>query len=356
MSLLKSLHVDAHNWMTKYPTNTWSKHTFSPRIKCDILQNDIAETFNSFILDARDKLIITMFEMIRRLLMQRFVAKKEGMENYRGPKCPRIQTKLERAKLESRNYICYVTGDGRFEVESPWEREVVDLNSQTCTCKFWDLTGIPCGHGVAAAYKMRRTPEEYVDPYYSTSTFLNAYSTTIGPVLGEEYWPPTNCNQILPPEYKTAPGRPKKARKRAEDEPQNPFTNTNTRKGVTTKCGNCGNPGNNCRSCKGPANPNRKIYKKKKKSKHWRTIYRTDDYHLPTKLERVLERMLMPRGFIKFVLIPFTIKSLVRLLFFATTLLYYFVCTDFTATVLQVMCFGKLIGFINEIGRTQLEV
>ncbi|KAF7811832.1 putative Mutator transposable element [Senna tora] len=171
MSVLKSLHVDAHNWLTKYPANTWSKHTFSPRTKCDILQNNIAETFNLFILDARDKPIITMFEMIRRLLMQRFVAKKEGMENYRGPICPRIQTKLERAKLESRNYICYAM----------------------------------------AVYKTRRTPEEYVDSYYSTSTFLNAYSTTIGPVPGEEYWPPTNCNQILPPEYKTAPGRPKKA-------------------------------------------------------------------------------------------------------------------------------------------------
>ncbi|KAF7820809.1 uncharacterized protein G2W53_026264 [Senna tora] len=267
MSVLKSLHVDAHNWLTKYPANTWSKHTFSPRTKCDILQNNIAETFNSFILDARDKPIITMFEMIRGLLMQRFVAKKEGMENYRGPICPRIETKLERAKLESRNYIFYATGDGRFEVESPWKREVVDLNSRTCTCKCWDLTGIPCRHGVAAVYKMRRTLEEYVDLYYSTSTFLNAYSTTIGPVPGEEYWPPTNCNQILPPEYKTASGRPKKARKRAEDEPQNPFTNINTRKGVTTKCKNCGKPGHNYRSCKGPANPNRKIYKKKKKSK-----------------------------------------------------------------------------------------
>ncbi|KAF7826419.1 uncharacterized protein G2W53_017583 [Senna tora] len=88
MSVLKSLHVDAHNWLTKYLPNTWSKHTFSPRSKCDILQNNIAETFNSFILDARDKPIITLFEMIRRLLMQRFVVKKEGMENYRGQICP----------------------------------------------------------------------------------------------------------------------------------------------------------------------------------------------------------------------------------------------------------------------------
>ncbi|KAF7808338.1 Glycoside hydrolase, family 47 [Senna tora] len=88
-------------------------------------------------------------------------------------------------------------------------------------------------------YNMRRTPKEYVDPYYRTSTFLNAYRTTIGPA-GEEYWPPTNCNKILPLEYKIAPGRPKKARKKVVDERQNPFTNT--RNGVTTKCGNCGKP------------------------------------------------------------------------------------------------------------------
>lgn len=196
--------------------------------------------------------------------MNRYVAKKEGMQSYRGPICPRIQTKLEKAKLESRNYISYATGDGRFEVENPWKREVVDLNNRTCTCKIWDLIGIPCGHGVAAIYRMKGTPEDYVDPIYRTSTFLNAYTTTIGPVPSEENWPTSNHINILPPHYKTAPGRPKKARKRAVDEPKNPFRES--RKGATMKCGNCGSIGHNARGCKGPVNPNRKIYKKKKKN------------------------------------------------------------------------------------------
>ncbi|KAF7831776.1 uncharacterized protein G2W53_014109 [Senna tora] len=125
----------------------------------------------------------------------------------------------EKAKLESRNYISYMTGDGRFEVENLWKRDVVDLNNQTCTCKVWDLIGIPCGHGVATIYKMRGIPEDYVHLVYRTSTFMNAYTTTIGPVPSEENWPTSNHTKILPPHYKTAPGRPKKARKRATDEP-----------------------------------------------------------------------------------------------------------------------------------------
>ncbi|KAF7843506.1 Glycoside hydrolase, family 47 [Senna tora] len=153
----------------------------------------------------------------------------------------------------------------RWEVRGgdPWKREVVDLNNQTCTCKVWDLIGIPCGHGVVAIYKMKGIPEEYVHPVYRTSTFMNAYTITIGPVPSEENWPTSNHTKILPPHYKTAPGRPKKARKRAADEPQNPFRES--RKGATMRCGNCGSIGHNARGCKGPVNPNRKIYKKKKK-------------------------------------------------------------------------------------------
>lgn len=71
-----------------------------------------------------------------------------------------------------------------------------------------------------------------------------------------------HLSPILPPQYKTQPGRPKNARKRAADEPHNPFKIN--RKGTTIKCGNCESFGHNARACKGPINPNRKICKKKK--------------------------------------------------------------------------------------------
>ena len=234
----------------------------SARTKCDILQNNIAETFNSFILEARDKPILTMCEIIRRMLMKRFISKREGMKNYNGPICPRIQTKLEIAKKESGKFITYMTGDGRFEVDDAWGmRRVVDLHQRSCSCFKWDLTGIPCEHSIACIYKMRGLPEDYVHFYYKRETFLKAYEPNMLPLPGEEDWPKTNNLPCNPPIYKNAVGRPRKARKKAIDEPTNPYKIT--RVGQTIKCSNCGASGHNVRRCKGPLKPNRKIFKRK---------------------------------------------------------------------------------------------
>lgn len=108
----------------RYNPTLWSRHVFTTRVKCDILQNNIAETFNSFVMEARGKPIITMCKIIQRMFMKRYMANKEGMEKYRGPICSRIQTKLEMEKEQSRNFICCMTRNGRFKVESPWKREL----------------------------------------------------------------------------------------------------------------------------------------------------------------------------------------------------------------------------------------
>ncbi|XP_061370246.1 uncharacterized protein LOC133312964 [Gastrolobium bilobum] len=262
MRNIKTLDSSAEKWLRDIEASSWSRHAFNPRTRCDILQNNIAETFNSFILEARDKPILTMCETIRRMLMKRFIAKKEGMRQYTGPICPRIQTKLEKPKKQSTEWIVYWAGDDRFEVENAWQtRRVVHLSEKKCDCKQWDLTGIPCAHVVASIYRMHLIPEDFVDPYYFKDTFEKAYAHIIHPIPSEEHWPETNQTPLFPPKYKNAPGRPKKARKKAADEPINPYRVS--RKGQSLKCGNCGAWVHNARSCKGALNSDRRIRNKK---------------------------------------------------------------------------------------------
>ena len=93
--------------------------------------------------------------------MKRYVAKKEGMTKYKSPICPRIQTMMEKAKHEFAGLICYMAGDGRFEVDSSNRAtRVVDLNKHTCGYKRWELTGIPCEQDVACIYKMKEIPKK----------------------------------------------------------------------------------------------------------------------------------------------------------------------------------------------------
>ncbi|KAH1198645.1 hypothetical protein GmHk_18G052184 [Glycine max] len=62
---------------------------------CDILMNNLSESFNSTILVARDKPIITMCEWIRMYLMNRFATLRDKLKNYKGEVMPKPLKRLD---------------------------------------------------------------------------------------------------------------------------------------------------------------------------------------------------------------------------------------------------------------------
>jgi len=68
---------------------------FSHYLKCDILMNNLSESFNSTILVARDKPIITMCEWIRMYLMNRFATLRDKLKNYKGEVMPKPLKRLD---------------------------------------------------------------------------------------------------------------------------------------------------------------------------------------------------------------------------------------------------------------------
>jgi len=65
--------------------------------------NSLSEEFNSTILMARDKPIITLFEWIRSYLMARFVIQKDKLEKYVGEIMPKPKKRLDR-EIEHARY------------------------------------------------------------------------------------------------------------------------------------------------------------------------------------------------------------------------------------------------------------
>ena len=72
-------------------------------IKVVVIVNNLVETFNGYIINARTKHLIYMLEDIRTSLMQRLVMKRQGMEKTTSVLCPRIKAKLEKEKEEAAN-------------------------------------------------------------------------------------------------------------------------------------------------------------------------------------------------------------------------------------------------------------
>ena len=80
-----------------WPVQDWCAAFFSDIIKCDVIDNNMCETFNGVILEARCKPIISMLEEIRVYVMKRLVAKREYVKQWKTDFAPRILEKLEKA-------------------------------------------------------------------------------------------------------------------------------------------------------------------------------------------------------------------------------------------------------------------
>ncbi|KAJ0585815.1 putative transposase, mutator type, MULE transposase domain-containing protein [Helianthus annuus] len=114
MEELKNINKGAYTHLMERNPVTWSKAFFELNKACDAYENGMSESFNSRILSARRKPIITMLEEIRTFVMERIflMAKKAG--RLKRDVCPKIRKKLEKIKENQRydksNYYFYIFG------------------------------------------------------------------------------------------------------------------------------------------------------------------------------------------------------------------------------------------------------
>lgn len=114
--MLKDEDVNAHEWLLQKNPTEWSKSHFRTNAKCDMLLNNLCESFNSAILPARDKPIITLLEKIRFWMMCRFETKRHGVQKWLEPVGPRILALMETYKNTARYCQSTLAGNAKFQV------------------------------------------------------------------------------------------------------------------------------------------------------------------------------------------------------------------------------------------------
>lgn len=235
----------------EYPMHQWVKAFFPLEFpQCDVVDNNLAETYNGWILEARCKPIISMLDEIRQKVMNRIWKKRQFANTWISGISPKALEKLEKNKELSYNWYNEFNGDEGFEITNVYNaanRHIVHLENKTCTCREWQLTGVPCQHAVCAVYSADKNPENFVSHWYLKDTYLKAYQYSLQPLRGKSVWNKGRAAPILPPPVRKMPGRPKKARRKDKEEVKK--VGKLSRKGRIMTCKLCKSTSHNSRGC-----------------------------------------------------------------------------------------------------------
>ncbi|XP_023736423.2 uncharacterized protein LOC111884348 [Lactuca sativa] len=260
MEELRKLNNDCYEWVKAIPPQHWSRAHFTGRAHCDGLLNNLCETINNQIKKARDQPIITCLEYIREYLMLRIVSVQKVIDKAVGPLTPTATSMLEKNKSDATQCVGKFCGNGKYQVSGPWmDQCVVDMAQHTCSCRKWELTGIPCKHALVAIWDMQKNkqnvgvPEEWVHATYWLKTWKEMYSFKIEPINGRRMWEKFPCpTTFLPPNHHVPIGRPRKKRKKSAVELEDMVKGGRaSRKDKSVTCSKCKKLGHNKRNFKG---------------------------------------------------------------------------------------------------------
>ncbi|XP_027099049.1 uncharacterized protein [Coffea arabica] len=214
-----------------------------------MLVNNLCESFNGHILEVRQQSIITMLESIRVFLMERIQRRTTAMEKFELSIGPLIKKIIDDRVIESRQWRTIWNAVDGYQVRGPRGAQfAVYLKKKLCTCKLWDLSGIPCCHAIAAIHRNNGDPYKEVYDCYNRDLFLKIYQNVLYPINGQVMWPEADGVDLDPPERIVQPGRPKKVRRRDPTETQK--TGNRLRRKIVIHCRKCGVAGHNAAGCK----------------------------------------------------------------------------------------------------------
>lgn len=204
MQTIDKLDKKCLEWLQSKPPREWSKSHFQTFVRCDTLVNNVCEQFNSCLLDARDKTILTLLEWIREYMMSRLQRYRDKVERkWEGRMiCDRIQLIVNNNLKASKDCTPIKSTGHRYKISSfDGSKYAMDLDAGTCDCRRWELSGIPYKHAMSVISAEGLQTEDYVSTCYSVDTYMAVYNHAISPNSGEELWEKTGYIPPLPPTF-----------------------------------------------------------------------------------------------------------------------------------------------------------
>lgn len=238
--------ADAAKWIAQIPPNHWAVLYFDgPRFGHLSSNNN---EFNRWAIEARELPVIQVIERIHSKLIAEFDERRDKCRTWASILAPSAESRMSDAIRRASCYQVLRSDEVEFEVVLDLVSSIVNIGTRSCSCRDWQLYGIPCSHAAAALLSCKKNLYDYTGKYFTVANYCETYSKQIHPVPDRGEWskavdgrPDDDKRVVGPPKFRRPPGRPEKKRLCAEE---------SHREKHTVHCSRCKQTGHYKRTCK----------------------------------------------------------------------------------------------------------
>jgi hypothetical protein len=211
----------AIKWLDENHPYVWSRSKFGENFKVDYINNNLSESFNSWVSKTKDFHIVEMLDHIRQMIIKKFVSRFKIGTNMSGIIILAIISNLNAKTKSIKDHEVLICGPAKAKVTVNRFRHVVNFDEKICSYRAWQVTEKPCSHAVAFIAMISREVQmdEFVHEYFSIDRFTKAYASKFNPMTSKDQWTHVDFGyKIKKPKMRRKPRRPRKSRIKPHDE------------------------------------------------------------------------------------------------------------------------------------------
>ncbi|WVY93851.1 hypothetical protein V8G54_032939 [Vigna mungo] len=218
---------DVLPWFQQFPPYLWAVAYFDG-VRYGHFTLGVTELLYNWALECHELPIVQMMEHIRQQMISWFSDRQDMGMRWTSILVPSAEKRILEAIADAHCYQVLRANEVEFEIVSTERTNIVDIRSRECSCRRWQLYGLPCAHAAAALISCGHNAHMFAEPCFTVQSYRMTYSQMINPIPDKSQWRDQGEGAeggggarvdiiIHPPKTRRPPGRPKKKVLRVEN-------------------------------------------------------------------------------------------------------------------------------------------
>ncbi|KAK9043653.1 hypothetical protein V6N11_071988 [Hibiscus sabdariffa] len=178
---------DVIQWFQVFPPQLWAVAYFEG-VRYGHFTLGVTELLYNWALECHELPIVQMMEHIRLQLTSWFNNRREMGIRWASILVPSAEKRISEGIADAHCYQVLRANEVEFEIVSTEGTTIVDIRSRVCSCRRWQLYGLPCAHAAAALISCGQNAHLFAEPCFTVASYRETYSQMINPIPDKSYW------------------------------------------------------------------------------------------------------------------------------------------------------------------------